>query len=418
MAQAVQALALTPQSAVERIREAFPDEAKLLDEVVKKNIIALATDEAFALRDQNGEIRAFKQSLTLSAKAGTLIQPVPGGPWALSAQGYEVWSEDAGACVIFPSEVLVNNQWMANPAVIRDDRNGRILMIYARAVAFRFSSKGIPMVSDWTTIYDTPSYRMVDLLAKAKKKPQAFKLLPIDMTPAENTGEGEKKGTWAKYPFDEATALWMNTSHEEALEWLGQIINREKKAIDFAQTFAKRNALKHLSGLQKAPILPTTPAAQAVWTIPVISWRPTNGNIIKWDSTQYAALQARVGNLINGDRKEFAAIELQTGKENTSDDPATAGLLEEELDSEDHALEAQLGGGESAEPQPGTQDQAQEPTAEDKRVLANLAVTKESFPDEYEQALVNLKLTQDPQDIKTATAIITEINRILDSGNE
>ena len=63
----------------------------------------------------------------------------------------------------------------------------------------------------------------------------------------------KEKGTWARYPFDEATNLWMNTTHDEALKWLAQIINREKKSIDFAQTFAKRNSLKHLSGIQKAP---------------------------------------------------------------------------------------------------------------------------------------------------------------------
>ena len=48
-------------------------------------------------------------------KPGTLVQPVPGGPFAVSAQGYEVWQEAAGACVIFPSEVLVDGKWQAQP---------------------------------------------------------------------------------------------------------------------------------------------------------------------------------------------------------------------------------------------------------------------------------------------------------------
>jgi hypothetical protein len=52
------------------------------------------------------------------------------------------------------------------------------------------------MVSDWTTIYDTPSYRMIDLLGKAKQFPQAFTLLPSEMVPE------KENGTWARYPFD------------------------------------------------------------------------------------------------------------------------------------------------------------------------------------------------------------------------
>jgi len=352
-------LLITPQAAIEKIKSQFPKEAELFSALIKKDIIALATDEAFALRDTTGEIRAFKQALTLSDKAGTLIQPVPGGGYVVSAQGYEVWQEAAGACVIFPSEVLVDGKWQSNPAVIRDERNNRILMIYARAVAFRFSSKGIPMVSDWTTIYDTPSYRMIDLLGKAKQFPQAFTLLPSEMTP-------EKEGTWAKYPFDETTNLWMNTTHEEALKWLASIINREKKSIDFAQTFAKRNSLKHLSGIQKAP--------GPQWTVPVISWRPTNGNIVKWDATQYAALQAKVGKLISGDRSEFSQIEMQTGSERVDDNEESAAVLASEMDPEDQIIDV-----------PGNPEKDDSPhfldEGESRKILLNLSTTREIFPD-------------------------------------
>lgn len=403
---------MTPQAALDRIRQDFPKEAEVFAGILKKDVVRLAEDEAFALRDKDGEIRAFKQALVLSATAGTLIQPVFNGPWVVSAQGYEHWQEAAGACVIFPSEVLVDGKWTSNPAVIRDEKNGRILMIYARAVAFRFSSKGIPMVSDWTTIYDTPSYRMIDLLGKAKDKPQAFKLLPEGMIP-------EEPGTWAKYPFDEATCLWMNTGHEEALKWLSSIINREKKSLDFAQTFAKRNALKHLSGIQKAP--------GPQWTISVTSWRPTSGNIIKWDATQYVALQNKVGSMISGDRSEFAhaQIEKLTGKERVSDDEAAGALIEMEIEPED-------GGGAfvpptAPEPAPEPEAAQTPPTAaptgrtlsdEDKRILQNLEVTRQTFAEEYGQALKNLKLSADAvTNGKTAAAIMAEINRIVDSGN-
>jgi len=382
---------MTAEMAIEAIKAQFPKEAEVLTGVIRKDVIRLATDEVFALRDNDGEIRAFKQALTLSDKAGTLIQPVPGGPYTVSAQGYEVWQEAAGACVIFPSEVLVNNEWQHNPAVIRDERNGRILMIYARAVAFRFSSKGIPMVSDWTTIYDTPSYRMIDLLGKAKQFPQAFTLLPVEMVP-------DRSGTWAKYAFDEATNLWMNTTHDEALKWLASIINREKKSIDFAQTFAKRNALKHLSGIQKSP--------GPQWTIPVVSWRPTNGNVIKWDATQYAALQNRVGKMVSGDRSEFAQIEMQHGAERVSDDE-TAAVMEAEEAPEDQVIDVPSGPGK---------DEPVQLSDGAKKLLANLAVAKREFRAEYLAACQSLGVEPDSDhDITIAAAIMADVNRLVDS---
>lgn len=293
---------------------------------ISNNVVALGEHEAFALRDSEGEIRCFKQRLTLSLKDKTLVQ-IPGGDIGISAQGYEQWAEGAGANCIFPDNVLVGNKWQPNPYAIEGD-NGRIKRIYARAVSFKFSSKGIPQVCDWTTTFDTPSYRMIDLIAKAKRFPQAFKLLPKDM------GKPNDEGTWGSYVFDETMVLWVNSAHEEALQWYGQIINREKKAMDFAQTFARRNSLKHLSGLQKAP--------GPVWTMTVLCWRPTSGNIVKWDATQYANLRTRVGGLIHSQGKDFKAIEMQTGSEDVGDDENGYDMIENELDPEDKVVEGQL----------------------------------------------------------------------------
>ena len=78
---------LTIEAALELIKQKAPEAFPVLSGVVRKDIVSLGTDDAFALRDQEGEIRAFKQPLTLSEKSGTLIQPVPGGPFAVSAQG-------------------------------------------------------------------------------------------------------------------------------------------------------------------------------------------------------------------------------------------------------------------------------------------------------------------------------------------
>lgn len=392
-------------SVIAKVAVQFPEEAKMLQAAIRKDIVALGMDEAFVLRDSHGEIRAFKQKITFSLAEGTLVQPVPGGPSVVSAQGYEHWQEAVGASVIFPKEVLVDGQWQPNPAVIRDPQNRRILAIYARAVAFKFSSKGIPQVSDWSTIFDTPSYRLIDLLGKAKKFPQAFKLLPTDM------GKPEDAGTWASYPFDESTNLWVNTAHEEALTWFAQILNREKKAIDFAQTFAKRNALKHLSGLQRAP--------GQQWTVPVLCWRPTNGNIVKWDATTYANLREKVGGLITSGGEEFASAEpeIKTGIERVSDEPGVE-ELERQTDPEDQGevVDAEFSsqppqemGSVKPTPQP-------ELTPEDLKAKANFEETKKLFPAEHAEACMQLKVPSIFVSQEQARVVLGRVAKLLEGG--
>ena len=414
--------AISPRKAIENIQKQFPAEAAALINVINNNVVALGTGEVFALRDKDGDIRAFKQNFTFSAKEGTLIQPVPGGPHVISAQGYEQWAGVSGACVIFPSEVLVDGEWKQNPYVQRDPQNRRILCIYARAIAFRFSDKGIPQVSDWSTIFDTPSYRMIDLLAKAKQLPQAFRLLPEGMEPKD-------PGTWAKYPFDESTCLWVNTAHNEALSWFSQILNREKKAIDFAQTFAKRNALKHLSGLQRAP--------GPEWTVPVLCWRPTGGNIIKWDATQYANLQEKVGKIVSGDRSEFKQIDVASGAERTSETlEETEGLIDQtDPEDQDHKVidvtqyaeptpEPEKPAPEKPKTEPKTKAEpkaakkeptaeAKKLTAEEQKVMNNLKVMAGNFPVEFEQACKNAGVDVNAYALTDAPALIDQMNKIL-----
>lgn len=382
---------ITAQQALVSLEQQGTPEALAIVNYVKglkqKNVATLGTDEAFVLQDGEGQIKAFKSVLQLSEAEGTLVQPGFKMPYIVSAQGYEVWAERTGTSVIFPKEVLVGTEWKPSPYAERDTQNRRILAVHARAVAFKFSSMGIPQVSDWTTIFDTPSYRMIDLLGKAKKFPQAFKVLPIDMVP-------EDKGTWASYPFDESMNLFINTSHDEVIKWLAQILNREKKAMDFAQTFAKRNALKHLSGIQKAP--------GPQWQLPVLAWRPTGNNVVKWDATQYANLQDRVAGMIKGSRDEFSddkppQIEVKKGAERASDEENFE-ALEASTDPEDqpeimHTTEepAPVPAQES-ENQPiakPKQSVDPEPTVELPKETMQAITLAEQFPTDFKNAFVD-----------------------------
>jgi hypothetical protein len=296
---------------IAKMGEKFPEEANRVLEYIyglrNQNVAVLGEDEAFKLVDKSGEIRAYKSNVRLQATDGTLVQIGKNGPFVVSAQGYIKLEEAAGVIAMFAPKVLVDGQWVDNPHIQRDEKTKRILAIYCRAIAFRFTSKGIPQVSDRTTVFDVPAYRLIDLLAKAKYNPQAFKLLPVEMKPKEKEGEA-----WAHYSFDENTVLWVNTSHQEAIDFYGQIINREKKAMEFAQTFAKRNAVKHLLGVQKVPgqdgpdgkIIPKN-----WWDVPVTCWRPTSGGIMKWDASRYALAQKSIARIAEGDSSPIAVLE-------------------------------------------------------------------------------------------------------------
>lgn len=398
-------LTVTHEQAIEELkRMETPIGKAIIDYITaveKKNIAILGTDEAFILTSNNGEIKAFKKALTLSVHDGTLthLTTAPGQPIIISAQGYEVWAEATGTSVIFPKEVLVGNQWKPNPYAERDESNRRILAVHARAIAFKYSSMGIPQVSDWTTIFDTPSYRMIDLLSKAKKFPQCFKVLPKDAKP-----EAGKSETWASYPFDESMNLWINTSHDEVITWLSQILNREKKAMDFAQTFAKRNALKHLSGLQKAP------ANQ--WRMSVLAWRPTGNNIIKWDATQYADLQKRVAGMIEGDTDDFKGqIELNQGSELTSEDENVE-ALEADVDPED-----------SPEFEDKSTEQTEKPAPEPSKTVKQIAYLAKNFKAQFEKASTEiLGQVIDAEDImelddETAIKICQKVDELVNAEN-
>lgn len=403
-------LAVTHHQALDVLKKQDTPEAKAIIDYVKmvkqKNIAVLGIDEAFILQDNEGQIKAFKKSVYLSIHDGTLVKPGYGNdmPFVVSAQGYEVWAEATGTSVIFPKEVLVGNEWRPNPYAERDETNRRILAVHARAIAFRYSSMGIPQVSDWTTIFDTPSYRMIDLLAKAKKFPQAFKVLPKEMKP---TAPKDANETWAHYPFDESMNLWINTSHNEVITWLSQILNREKKAMDFAQTFAKRNALKHLSGIQKAP--------GNQWRFPVLAWRPTGNNIVKWDAAQYANLQDRVSGMIEGGSDEFKQqIELKQGAERTSEEEGFEDL-EAETDPEDS---------QETEKQPAekeTKQSEEKPKAKKElsKEVRQAVYLYENFTEEFIEAVkicgvdpqIPVKLYED----KTAVEVCQKVSELVDN---
>jgi hypothetical protein len=174
---------------------------------------------------------------------------------------------------------------------------------------------------------------------------------------------------------------------------------REKKAIDFAQTFAKRNALKHLSGIQKAP--------GNVWKFAVLAWRPTGNNIVKWDASQYAQLQDRVGNMIEGGSTEFNQnLQIDQGVERTSDDENQEGL-ESSVDVEDQ--------------QEPVAEAKQEEKGEVSKAVQQVIYLSENFTAEFAEAVklcgVNPEIRPETYSDKTATEIVQKVSELVDAQN-
>jgi hypothetical protein len=399
-------------------------------------VAVIGTDEAFLLTDGEGTIRAVKSVVRLSVGNGGLVK-LPFGKddenVIVSAQGYEMWAEKAGAQVVYPDEVFYAGKYEQNPFQMRD-KDGEFAGWVIRAVAFRLSPFGLPQVQDRTLICDIENLRSIEFLAKAKYCKQAFKVLP-------KGSKVEEAGTWIEYPNDKWSSLFVNSSHQEGLDWYRDIQQMVKNSLQKALTQVARNALKHLSAIQKSP------GGLRCWDIPTICYRAQSGSIVKWDPSTFVNLRRAVGTLVSGDRSEFTQIELRTGIDFASaeDEVATA-----EVTEEDKVEAIEVPTSQSSEEAPKkerkrvTREPAQKPTenvvpepAEKKAEttappadppppaqkvhpdIANLLVLEKEFPDIYAKALKELGVSQN-QEIRAdlAATICKKMNSLVDQANQ
>ena len=435
-----------PAPLVDRAKEAFgrmaaacPEDGKVLGQYMaalhKKNVIALGEGEAFALTDAEGRnIKATKRTVRLSAENGGLTQPVYNGPFVISAPGYAMLAHAAGAVVMNAPTVTVDGVAQQNPYVRRGP-DGSIIEVHCRAMAFRYNEHGQPMVSDRTTIFDTATYTLADMVGKAKRQKDAFKLLPAGM-PAPKPAE-----EWACYRVDEAVNLWMKITHEEVINFLGQVLNRKKKALEFAQTFAERNALKHLFGLAVVPGQEKNHSI-SVWDVPVVCWAPSDGGFIRFDTSRYAASTQIIEALTSGKPVALPEAEkplvISRGTEEMSGtdldsetDPLENPDIYENASPVDRAAERPLPMAEphatereNPAPVPVQENTAQtdqaEPawTPEQMREWNNLCVAREEFPDEYTRALAECGMTEADVTPDSADEINHAISRMLDTAGD
>ena len=329
------------------------------------------------------------------------------------------------ACHERGQTVIVDGVEQQNPYV-RRGTDGTIIEVHCRAMAFRYNENGQPMVSDRTTIFDTATYALADMVGKAKRAKDAFKLLP-SAVPAPTPPE-----EWACYRVDDAVNLWMKITHEEVINFLGQVLNRKKKALEFAQTFAQRNALKHLFGIAVVPGQGSgqncNPISQ--WDVPVVCWAPSDGGLIRFDTSRYAASTKVIEALSAGkpvalpEATEPLVISRGTDEVHGSDMDQEADPLENPDRYENSSAGAAMFPPSASEEEPAAAmpdtEQPQEEPAPDWTVAElgawkNLQVAREEFPTEYVDALADCGLTDKEVNPGNAAEINLAISRMLDA---
>ena len=413
------------RAAFSRIQSACPEDAALVGKYIgainHKNVIALDEGEAFILTDAEGRnIRATKRTVRLSAENGGLVQPVYNGPYVISAPGYAMLAHAAGAVVMNAPTVTVDGVAQQNPYV-RRGQDGSIIEVHCRSLAFRYNENGQPMVSDRTTIFDTATYALADMVGKAKRKKDAFKLLPA-AAPAP-----EPKNEWACYRIDEAVNLWMRITHDEVITFLGQVLNRKKKALEFAQTFAQRNALKHLFGLSVVPGQSDNRPIR-VWDVPVVCWSPSDGGFVRFDTARYAESARIIDALSEGkpvslpQSQQPVVVSRGTEEINGADMDEEADPLEnpdiyEAQEATPKAAQATHEAQPVYEAPPVNGEDAATPpqwTEKEMKAWENLEVAKADFEEEYREAMHVIGLAPGEENPGNAAEVMREMTRILD----
>lgn len=414
------------KKALTAIGENHPKELEViknfLNLVAMQDIRVLGQNELFVIRSADGKAVSVKRKVRLSITDGTLIKlgSKPDSPVIMTAVAFERLSEAANIVVINPPEVMVDGKSVNNPH-LEYDANGLATRVHSRSVAMGYTATGIPAISDRTCIFDIDLYRMVDLLAKAKYNQTAFKLLPVGMKP-------EGKGTWAEYKFDGSTALWVDTSHKDAITWYAQNVNRQKKAIEFAQTFSSRNAVKH----HPAIAMQRVPDGTATYDAEVFGWLQVEGHF-KWNMAAYAEMADKAGEIADGNVIE-ENIQVIEGKDDIGihndgeNDITTAMDIEDIVEEEENQASDEQPPGptpqtqKQTEPAPESEpvkEQDSQPAAHDSNARKKLNAAIQSVGDDYyQQARANIGI---PETIKTlflddqqCETIVTEMNSVLD----
>ena len=408
-------------AALTTVKKENPDAGAVIEAFVKamavQDIRTLGDNQLFVIRSADGKAVAVKRRVPLSLDNGGLVKvgSKPDSPIIISAEGYERLAEAANVIVMNTPTVVIDGKDEMNPYV-RRDKNGQIQEIVCRSVAFGYTSTGIPTISDRTSTFSVDLYRLVDLLGKAKYNKNAFKLLPAEMAPVPDDSK-----TWARYPFDDSTNLWIDTSHSDAIGWYAQNTNRLKKAMEFAQTFSQRNALKHHPAIARQK----SPGNLAFWNVDIIGWLQAEGTF-KWNLGAYGEMMETATAIADGKIDDTGAQVLKgiDHVENESEEDNLTTVMDTSEVAEDQSFEGNRDEVNAPVPtqeptQPATTEQPLRPILQKRPIIQKIIAAQEFVGDDiFNQALKQCDLETKPLEVlsdEEACNLNAAINTIIDA---
>ena len=267
------------EQALAKVLATMPEEGRILQAMVQKDISILGDGESFAMTDPSGQLKAFRGKMLFSVLDGTLYDARKFK--MISEKAYIELERSVGGWHHLPPQISVNGQTHDNPHRVID-KTGELLGIYYLVWAAYLAPNGIPRRIAWTFYYDVQAIRRIELFAKAKEFPQAFRLRSVSKP------EPEEKGEWIPYHVDGTARLWVDGSHPEALQFFASMANSAKNIESIGQTKAIRTALDKLYAV-RIPIIKFTekgyPVHASQFTIPITMWKWPRGLEIDWMGT-------------------------------------------------------------------------------------------------------------------------------------
>ncbi|MFH1602939.1 MAG: hypothetical protein ABIH03_03420 [Pseudomonadota bacterium] len=247
--------------------------------------------DVIVIRSRSGELRAIDSTVRLSTAENTLVkmpffqkqEDEENGPkvpvFIVAAKGWTRIGASCGIRVVPSNTVIVDG--VQQPNGFQHPVTGAI---YYRSIAFGYTHLGQLTWAARTVMYNATMANVADMLAKAKQKWNAayFEVGPYmgEDQHGQLLGSPDKpeNSRWLGYRVDQAAVLWVRTDAPDLRKWLGEMLNRQEKAIRTCQTFADRNAIA------AHPATPTqTVFHEATGTVRCRCWLPPDGGSVNFD---------------------------------------------------------------------------------------------------------------------------------------
>ena len=237
--------------------------------------------------------------------AGGDVMELPGrkdeaGPLLITAKGYYRAGAACGLQIVHPQTVLVDGEAKSNPHYERNEATGTVERAVVRVVVVGRNAAGQLIARDQTAIYSPFAYLLKELHAKQAYNPDSIK------AHSQRPGDAPQEG-WEFFPEIEVpgtgryVGLLVKLANPEVLKLLKLYSERVCKILEYAVTFAARNALKKMLEIH----IPTF--HDGVGYVPVVSWTDPTDEMI---SQRIAAAQSggNADDLLADLEKQGAAV--------------------------------------------------------------------------------------------------------------